>query len=167
MEKLSRTVRSRTLSSGLLIVVMLLCNAAFAQDKHIDVSVQGNKLVFLNSECPDRPGEAGCVLAEHGSSPVISWELTGPGTEQWRFSELRFSPTPLQECTVDDFGLSAADRQSGLASTAQVVAGGKRLQIRDHNRNVCITQYTLSAVSDDGRQIDSDPVIDNRGGGPN
>lgn len=165
MKLFTNTVRIRTLSSGLLIAAMLLCNAAFAQDKHINVSVQGNKLVFQNSECPDRPGELGCVMAEHGSSPMISWELTGPGTEQWRFSGLGFSPTPLQDCTVADFGLSEADRQSGAASTARVIAGGKRLQIRDLNRNVCVTQYTLSAVSDDGRQIDSDPVIDNRGGG--
>lgn len=164
MKELSNTVRVRTLSSGLLVMALLFCSAAFAQDKHIDVSVQGNKLVFLNSECSDRPSEMGCVMAERGSSPMISWELTGPGAEQWRFSGLSFSPTPLQDCTVADFGLSEADRQSGVASTAQVVAAGKRLQIRDHNRNVCTTQYTLSAVSDGGRQIDSDPVIDNRGG---
>jgi len=37
--------------------------------------------------------------------------------------------------------------------------------IRDCNTSECITQYTLSAVSSDARQIDSDPIIDNRGGG--
>lgn len=158
-EKLTRTI------SVILLLGLAVSESLLAQDKHIDVSVNGNKLVFQNSECPDRPQEMGCVTAEYGSSPVISWELTGPGSEQWSFSGLRFGPTPLQECTVNGFGLSDADRQSGAASTAQIVANGKRLQIRDRNTSECITHYTLSAVSGDGRQIDSDPVIDNRGGG--
>lgn len=151
-------------------IVLLLFGLAFshvlsAQDKHIDVSVNGNKLVFLNSECPQRPNDMGCVMAEHGTSPMISWELSGTGSEQWSFSGLRFSPVPLQDCTVVDFGLSEGDRQSGVASTAQIVSNGKRLQIRDRNTAECITQYTLSAISADGRQADSDPIIDNRGGG--
>jgi hypothetical protein len=152
-----------------IVLMLLLClglsESVLAQDKHIDVSVNGNKLVFLNSECPDRAHEKGCVTAEYGSSPVISWELTGPGSEQWSFSGLRFGPTPLQECTVTDFELTGSDRESGHASTAQIVSNGRRLQIRDRNTSECITQYTLSAVSSDGRQIDSDPIIDNRGGG--
>lgn len=163
------TIASKEISIRTIILVLLFgfaaSNSSLAQDKHIDVSVNGNKLVFLNSECPDRAHEMGCVMAEYGSSPVISWELTGPGSEQWSFSGLRFGPTPLQECTVVDFGLSGSDRQSGAASTAQIVSNGKRLQIRDRNTSECITHYTLSAVSSDGRQIDSDPIIDNRGGG--
>jgi len=149
----------------LLVLGLAFSDVLLAQNKHIDVSVNGDKLVFLNSECPERPNEMGCVMAEHGSSPMISWELSGPGSEQWSFSGLQFSPVPLQDCTVADFGLSEADRHSGVASTAQIVANGKRLQIRDRNTTVCITQYTLTAISTDGRQADSDPVIDNRGGG--
>ena len=149
----------------MLLIGLALGDSLMAQDKHIDVSVNGNKLVFLNSECPDRAHEMGCVMAEYGSSPVISWELTGPGSEQWSFSGLQFAPIPLQGCTVTDFGLSDSDRQTGNASTAQIVANGKRLQIRDRNTSECITQYTLSAVSTDGQRIDSDPIIDNRGGG--
>lgn len=160
----SQSVRVGTISL-LLLAFIAVSDAAMAQDKHIDVSVNGSKLVFLNSECPERPNEMGCVMAAHGSSPMISWQLVGAGSEQWSFSGLRFNPAPLQDCTVTDFGLSEADRQSGNASTAQIVANGKRLQIRDRNTTQCITQYTLSAVSSDGRRADSDPIIDNRGGG--
>jgi hypothetical protein len=167
MNHFSSNIRIRTILALTLLLMLFACDVLLAGDKHIDVTVSGNKLRFLNSECPERPGEFGCVMAEHGDSPMISWELTGAGSEQWRFSGLRFNPAPLQNCTVEDFGLSEADRQSGTASTAQIVANGKRLQILDHNRNQCITQYTLSAVSSDGTYIDSDPVIDNRGGGRN
>jgi len=153
--------------TNLLLVVAWALGASdllMAQDKHINVSVNGDKLVFQNSECPDRPNEMGCVLVEKGNAPMISWELSGPGSEGWTLSALEFNPVPLQQCTVDDFGLSEADRQTGTASTAQIVANGKRLQIRDRNRNVCESRYTLIAVSSDGRQIDSDPVIRNGGG---
>lgn len=167
MKSSENMVRIRIVKLFSLLCLVGAGEALLAQDKHIDVSVQGNKLVFLNSECPERPGELGCVTAEYGSSPMISWQLTGAGTEDWTFGGLRFAPTPLQDCTVEDFSLSESDRQNGNASTAQIVANGKRLQIRDRNRNQCVTQYTLSAVSSDGRRIDSDPVIENRGGGRN
>jgi len=150
-----------------LLSLIIASEALLAQDKHIDVTVKGSKLVFLNSECPERPGDMGCIVADYGSSPVISWELTGVGSDGWTFTGLRFNPTPLQDCTVADFELSEEDRQSGNASTAQIVASGRRLQIRDRNRSKCTTQYTLTAVSSDGRQADSDPVIENRGGGHN
>jgi len=155
----------KTIKFVLFVVSLASSAAAVAADKHINVTVSGNKLVFQNSECPDRPSEMGCVEAEYGNSPVISWELTGTGSDQWQFSGLGFGPTPLQDCTVADFGLSEEDRRTGQASSAQIVANGKRLQIRDENRNQCITQYTLRAVSSGGVQIDSDPIIDNRGGG--
>lgn len=167
MNRVQTIVLMQTSKILLVLWAFFTCDALLADDKHIDVTISGNKLIFLNSECPESPEELGCVMAEHGNSPMISWELTGIGTEQWTFSGLRFNPTPLQDCTVEDFGLTQADRQSGTASTAQIVANGKRLQIRDHNRNQCRTQYTLSAVSTDGTHIDSDPIIDNRGGGRN
>jgi len=147
-----------------VLIGTFACSVALAEDKHIDVTVNGNKLVFLNSECPERPADMGCVMAEFGNSPVISWQLTGAGSEGWRLSRLEFNPVPLQDCTVEDFALTDADRRSGAASTAQVVADGRRLQIRDRNRNQCVTRYTLYAVSDGGAEIDSDPIIDNRGG---
>jgi hypothetical protein len=161
------SLHSVLMKTNFLLVVAWAVGASdllMAQDKHIDVAVNGNKLVFQNSECPDRPNEMGCVLVERGNSPLISWELVGAGSEGWTLSALQFNPVPLQQCTVDDFGLSEADRQTGIASTAQILANGKRLQIRDRNRNVCESQYTLIAVSSDGRQIDSDPVIRNGGG---
>lgn len=95
---------------------------------------------------------------------MISWELIGPGSEGWTFIALEFNPVPLQQCTVEDFGLSDSDRRTGSASTAQIVSNGKRLQIRDRNRNVCESRYTLIAVSSDGMEIDLDPVIRNGGG---
>ena len=167
MKNLPNKVRMRTSLLAFSALVVFAAEPVTAEDKHIDVGVQGGKLVFLNSECPHRPQDTGCVLAEHGTSPVISWQLTGAGSEQWTFSGLEFGPVPLQPCTVEDFSLTESDRQTGEASTAQIVAGGKRLQIRDRNRNECITQYTLIAVSSDGTEIDSDPVIENRGGGRN
>ena len=165
MKILHINVRSKTISFAMATLLVFAFGSAQAADKHINVTVSGNKLVFQNSECPDRPSEMGCITAEYGNSPMISWELTGPGSEQWQFSGLGFGPTPLQDCTVADFGLSEDDRRTGQASSAQIVANGKRVQIRDHNRNQCITQYTLRAVSSGGMEIDSDPIIDNRGGG--
>jgi hypothetical protein len=150
---------------------------ALAQDKHIDAEIRpegdGYKLVFLNSECPERPNENGCVMAARGTSPNISWELTGEGADQWTFTRLQFSGDgvhwgetghPLPDCTMEDFDLAPADRESGNASTARVVANGKRLQILDRNINVCLTHYRLyAAPRAGGPEIDSDPVVDNRG----
>jgi hypothetical protein len=171
MMNVSGLIRTRTISLPLIVLLLAVGGQAQAQDKHIDVTIQNGKLVFLNSECPGNP-EPGCVLAEAGSSPVISWQLKDDAGMDWQFAGLQFSPdgaswgsAPLQDCTVADFGLSEADRQSGSASTAQIVANGKRLQIRDLNRNTCITHYKLSARSGNGDHADSDPIIDNRGGG--
>lgn len=147
-----------------------------AQDKHIDVIVvnagSGDKLDFDNSECPERPFDRGCITAEHGSSPNITWQL--PQDSGYVFTRLQFSPDgnswgdpsrPLQNCTVEDFALSDADRYSGNASTARVLGGGKMLMIRDYNRNACITHYRIYAMPENGgAEIDSDPIIDNRGG---
>lgn len=173
----------RTKAAFLCLAVLLagFCLHAQAQDKHIDVAVdqQGGvfKLVFLNSECPDRQGEKGCIQAAQGSSPNLSWELDSAGNGEWVFTRLQFSPDgvhwgepsyPLQPCTMDDFGLAPGDAGSGDASTARVLANGKRVQIKDHNRNVCTTHYRIyAAPRDGGAEIDSDPVIDNRGGGTN
>jgi hypothetical protein len=67
---------------------------------------------------------------------------------------------------MTDFRLAPEDRQTGLASTASVVANGTRIQIRDGNVNVCETHYKLFAARrDGGGEIDSDPIIVNRGGG--
>lgn len=161
MSIVSKLFRIKTIS--LSLTLLTACAVAEAADKHIDVTVSNNKLVFLNSECPSRPSDMGCVMAERGNSPMISWELIGEGSAQWQFTGLSFAPVPLQDCTVEDFGLTEADRQSGQASTAQVVANGRIIHIRDSNQNVCQTQYTLRAVSDSGQQADSDPIIDNRG----
>jgi len=162
-----------------LLALLALSMPALAQDKHIDVAVEqrdgGYKLVFLNSACPDRPQENGCVEAAHGSSPNISWELDAASSSGWAFSRLQFSPDgahwgdpahPLADCTMADFKLAPGDRESGHASTAKPVANGRRLMIKDGNGSECRTHYRLYATpAGGGAEIDSDPIIDNRGGG--
>ena len=163
-----------------LVLFLLVCPAAGqAQDKHIDVTVETtggvSKLVFTNSECPDRPNELGCIQPEFGSSPNLSWELDRESAEEWMLSSLRFSPDgvnwgdpqhPLADCTVQDFGLDPADRVSGWASTARPTANGQKMMIKNKNQNRCQTHYILSARHRDRDEvIDSDPVIDNTGGG--
>jgi hypothetical protein len=171
------THRAWTGRMAMAITILIYCGSALAQDKHIDVSVVPSggafKLVFNNSECADSPSEKGCVFADRGTQPVISWELTGNLAGQWNFTRLQMSPDgihwgeagyPLNDCTVDDFNLTEADRVSGAASSAQVVANGQRVQIRDNNRNVCETYYRLYAAPvNGGGEIDSDPRIRNGG----
>lgn len=162
------------------LLLLLLVSSPFsllAQDKHIDLTVYQNgatyKMGFSNSECPGRPGDMGCIDVEHSSSPIISWELDSDSGQDWELTRLQFSPDgqhwgdagyPLQGCTMDDFNLSEADRNSGNASSANVVANGKRLQIHDLNSNVCTIHYKLFAQPrNGGAEINSDPVIENRG----
>jgi hypothetical protein len=65
---------------------------------------------------------------------------------------------------MDDFRLSDTDRNSGNASSASVVANGRRLQVHDLNNNACTTHYKLFArPRAGGAEINSDPVIKNRG----
>jgi hypothetical protein len=168
----------RARSSLPLLFLLACCGQAMAQDKHIDVAVQeragGFKLVFLNSECPDRPSEKGCIEAAHGSSPNISWELDDASNATWQLNRLQFSPDgvhwgdpghPLADCTVKDFNLTPAEQVSGHASIARSIANGKRLMIKDDNTTQCRTHYRLFAVpAGGGTEIDSDPIIDNRGG---
>ena len=165
---------------GKSLILLLLISSPFtlfAQDKHIDLTVYSNgagyKMGFSNSECPGSAHEMGCIDVEHGNSPIISWELDSASGQDWELTRLQFSPDgqnwgitghPLQGCTVNDFQLSEADRNSGNASSAQVVANGRRLQIRDLNANVCTTHYKLFArPRNGGPEINSDPVIKNRG----
>jgi hypothetical protein len=109
MTAVRQSISVRTVFLLTVAWVIGACDAAMAQDKHIDVSVSGNKLVFQNSECPDRPHDMGCVLVEHGNAPMISWELIGPGSEGWTFIAPEFNPDPLQQSTVEDFDLSDSD----------------------------------------------------------
>lgn len=172
------TWKTQLLRTLLVVAGIAGVTSAFAQDKHIDVSVESsggaNKLVFLNSECPDRRTQKGCVLAERGSAPVISWRLDRESAGEWELVSLQFSPDgahwgdpghPLADCTVEAFRLSESDRASGMASSAQIPGQGEMLMIRDRNINVCLTHYLLTAQHrGSGEKIDSDPVIDNRGG---
>ena len=170
----------KIIDSLIMAIALLGSGLALAQDKHIDVSVvpvgDGHKMQFTNSECPQKPNQKGCILALHGSSPNISWELDRDSNSDWVFTGLQLSPDgvhwgdpayPLEDCTMEDFSLNPADRQSGEASSAQIVANGRRLKIRDRNINPCVTHYLLTAEStSSGEEIDSDPIIENRGGGP-
>ena len=120
-----------------LILLLLISSpfTLFAQDKHVDLTVYHNgtayKMGFSNSECPESPQDKGCIDVEHGNSPMISWELDATSDQEWELTRLQFSPDgqhwgdasyPLQGCTVDDFRLSDTDRDTGDASSANVVA---------------------------------------------
>ena len=162
-----------------LIILLLISSpfTLFAADKHIDLTVYHNgtsyKMRFDNSECPASPQDKGCIEVEHGNSPMISWELDSASSQEWELTRLQFSKdgqhwgdasNPLQDCTVKDFQLSDADRNSGNASSASVVSNGRRLHIRDLNNNACNTHYKLFArPRAGGAEINSDPVIKNRG----
>lgn len=166
-----------------LLQVSILCLAvlpilASAQNVHIDlnfIEVDGKaKMDFVNSACPNRPNEKGCVLMDRGNRDFISWEIDQTSWQNgWRLTALHFSPDgthwgdpayPLADCTVFDFALTAADRLSGVASTAQVRANGKRMRIWDENNNSCETWYRLHAENIvTGEKADSDPRIENRG----
>jgi hypothetical protein len=162
-----------------LILLLLICSpfTLFAQDKHIDLRVYQNgtgyKMGFSNSECPGSLQDMGCIDVEHGNSPIISWELDAASDQDWELTRLQFSPDgqhwgdagyPLQDCTMNDFRLSGDDSKSGKASSANVVANGRRLQIHDLNNNACTTHYKLFArPRAGGAEINSDPVIKNRG----
>ena len=163
-------------------IVALLCIllpiSASAQNPHIDLSVTGSgdaaKIQFLNSACPQEPGNRGCVELGHGMQNHISWELDQDSWQAgWRLTALFFSPDgshwgendyPLNDCTMEDFELAGGDRYTGQASSAMVVANGKRLRIMDLNKNVCDTWYRIFATNINGDQADSDPIIKNRGG---
>lgn len=170
----------KAIASLFLLTGSMFCGLLLAQDKHIDLSVVevdgAYKMQFANSECPERPNMKGCVLAAHGNAPNITWELDSDSNQDWMLSSLMFSPDgvnwgdpsyPLADCTMEDFQLQPADRDSGVASSAQVIANGRMLKIKDRNYNECTTYYLLQATSrSSGEEIDSDPVITNRGGGP-
>lgn len=161
-----------------IILLTLLPVSAWAQNPHIDLSVSGSgdsaKIQFLNSACPQEPGNRGCVELGHGMQNHISWELDQDSWQAgWRLAALFFSPDgshwgengyPLNDCTMEDFELVDGDRHTGQASSAVVVANGKRLRIWDKNENVCDTWYRIFATNNNGDQADSDPIIKNRGG---
>ena len=179
MKIAAKSLKKKIFDLTVLLMALTASNMAMAQDKHIDVTVawvgDGYKMQFANSECPERPNQKGCILASHGSSPNISWELD-ENSSDWEFTGLQFSPNgvnwgdpgyPLADCTMEDFSLNAGDQQSGRASSAKVVANGRMLKIKDRNINQCITHYLLTARSrSSGEEVDSDPIVENRGGGP-
>ena len=151
--------------------------AAPADDKRIDLKVisegAGFKMEFLNSECADRPNEKGCIEAEKGKSPMLMWELDAGSEQYWMLTRLQFSVDgthwgdsthPLADCTMAAFALEERDRYTGNASSAMVTGNGRKLQIRNRNDDPCQTWYRLYAMPRvGGAEIDSDPMIDNRG----
>ena len=162
------------------LILLLLISGSFtllAADKHIDLKVYLDgtdyKIEFKNSECPTEPNELGCVEAEQGNSPIITWELDSESNEKWKLTHLQFSPDgqnwgvsghPLKDCTMESFDLSGNDRDTGDASTAQVISNGRRLHIHDFNKKECLTHYKLFAESQDGGdEINSDPIIRDNG----
>lgn len=173
----TKPARAATLVAA-FILWAAATTAAVADDKQVDLTVvsegSGFKMKFLNSECDDRPDEKGCILVEHGNSPILKWELDSASDQYWMLTRLQLSPDgehwgdsehPLADCTMDAFDLEDRDRHTGNASTAMVTGNGRKLQIHDRNRDVCVTHYRIYAMPRvGGAEIDSDPVIDNRGG---
>ena len=160
------------------VLFLLVPVSTWAQNPHIDLKVNGSgnsaKIEFLNSACPQEPDNRGCVELGHGMQNHISWELDQASWQAgWRLTALFFSPDgthwgengyPLADCTMEDFELTDGDRYTGQASTSEVRANGKRMRIRDLNKNVCETWYRNFATHLNGDQADSDPIIKNRGG---
>ena len=165
---------------GLLAACAFVWTAtALAENKQIDLKimqVEGkSKIQFTNSACSDKPDEKGCVEADYGNAPILMWELDKDSNKEWQLARMQFSPDgehwgdpayPLADCSVKAFDLTPGDKSSGIASTARVEANGRMLQIFDRNEEVCMTHYKIFAMPRaGGPEIDSDPMIDNRGGG--
>ena len=162
-----------------LIILLLISNpfTLLAADKHIDLTVYPNgtshKMRFNNSECPGNLQDKGCIEVLRGNSPMISWRLDSASNEDWKLTRLQFSPDgqhwndanyKLEDCTMEAFEVEEADRTTGNAKKVSIVANGRQLQIRDTNREECNTYYKLFAEPRaGGAEINSDPVIKNRG----
>jgi len=161
------------------LISVLASPGVMAADKMIDLTVVGSgtdfKLQFLNSECEDESKEKGCIEAEYGNSPMIKWELDSHGETYWMLTRLQFSADgehwgdsnyPLADCTVKAFELEERDQFTGNASSAMITGNGRKIQIRNRNEEVCQTYYRIYAMPKaGGMEINSDPMIDNRGGG--
>ncbi len=164
------------------LIFILLIGVSFpllAADKHIDLKIYNNgstdKIEFTNDECPVDP-HPGCIeVTVADSSPNISWKLDDADNQNWELTRLQFSPDglnwgdpgyPLKDCTMENFDLSEDDRDTGHASSAQVLAHGKRIQIQDRHHRTgvdCDTHYKLFAQPRaGGDEINSDPVIRDR-----
>jgi hypothetical protein len=64
------------------------------------------------------------------------------------------------------FALEDRDRYTGNASSAMITGNGRKLQVRDRNEEPCQTHYRIYAMPRAGGiEINSDPMIDNKGGG--
>lgn len=170
-----RSIRRGLLAAGLLAWAV----AAEAEDPWIDLAVvsEGSdfKIRFLNSACKERPNELGCVEAVHGSSPLLRWEIDSASEQYWMLTRLQFSADgehwgdpafPLADCTMKAFALEDRDRYTGNASSAMITGNGRKVQIRDRNEEPCQTWYRIYAMPRAGGiEINSDPMIDNKGGG--
>jgi hypothetical protein len=158
---------------------LLAASGLSAKDKMIDLTVVGEgsdfKLQFLNSECSDTSKEKGCIEAEKGNSPMLKWELDSLGETYWMLTRLQFSADgenwgdsnfPLADCTMKAFELEERDQYTGNASAAMISGNGRKIHIKNRNEEECQTYYRIYAMPKaGGMEINSDPIIDNRGGG--
>lgn len=172
--------RFRSTFAGLTAACCLAgAGAVRGDDPMIDLTVVGSgstfKIEFRNSACTDRPGELGCIEAVHGSSPMLMWEIDSASEQYWMLTRLQFSVDgehwgdpafPLADCTMKAFALEDRDRYTGNASSAMITGNGRKLQVRDRNEEPCQTHYRIYAMPRAGGiEINSDPMIDNKGGG--
>jgi hypothetical protein len=106
---------------------------------------------------------------------MIKWELDSHGETYWMLTRLQFSADgehwgdsnfPLADCTVKAFELEERDQFTGNASSAMITGNGRKIHIKNRNEEVCQTYYRIYAMPKaGGMEINSDPMIDNRGGG--
>ena len=150
------------------ILALSLPLSSLADDKKIDLYVEGGKLRFANSECPSEPSNLGCVEVGRGSKNWIAWELDNAAVQAgWALTTLQLDwdrgNQALTDCVVADFNV---DPYLGHAIDFQVRGNGS--WARNWDDNNCGFAYTVAyLVSAEntmtGEKANSDPIIKNGG----
>ena len=150
------------------VLALSLPLSSFADDKKIDLYIEGSKLRFANSECPSEPGNLGCVEVARGSKNWIMWELDNASVGKgWKLTTLQLDwdrgNQALTDCVVADFNV---DPYLGHAIDFQVRGNGS--WARNWDDNNCEFSYTVAyLVSAEnpmtGEQATTDPIIKNGG----
>jgi hypothetical protein len=154
---------------GALFGVLIAPSTLWAADPKIDLAVQGNKLTFLNSECPSDPGYNGCVEVARGSKNWIMWELDHDAVRAgWVLTGLQLklhqiADPAIRQCVLEDFNV---DPGSGFANDFQVQGNGRFGQNWDNND--CPMEYEVAYLvyarnEQTGEEANSDPIIKNGG----
>lgn len=152
-----------------LLCALYLPSSLWAADKKIDLAVNGNKLDFLNSECPANPGFNGCVEVGRGSKNWIVWELDDAAVSAgWVLTGLQLNlqeiaNPAIRQCAIDDLNV---DPGTGFATDFRVQGNGKFGKVWDNND--CAVEYEVAYLvfarnERTGEEANSDPIIKNGG----